>query len=198
MMIKNVLARIFNSLVEGLNRNKGNDPLPRLLVVIPDADILKFINHYTYGVSAITGRCLNWLITNMDRVIEAKKEQLQKKKAGAVAANEPKIIWVKMLDTPNMTYSDLMACRKKYNAILDDILAQKRNHYVIDINDEMYHISHFLWSNTLNARGETRFWREIDQLLEAFDYNREKLLPGQMAITPRKPIQQVKPVHQVD
>ena len=172
-LIKNVLTRMFNSLAEALNLNQGANQLPRIILVIPDSDILKFVNHYTYGVSVITGRCLSWLINNFEREIEAKKEQLRKKKPGSVSQNEPKIIWVKMLDTPNTTYSDLMACRKKFNSILEEILAQKKNHFIIDINDVMFHKSHFRQTNILNARGKERFWDEINRQVEEFEYNKD-------------------------
>ena len=172
-LIKNVLTRMFNSLAEALNLNQGANQLLRIILVIPDSDILKFVNHYTYGVSVITGRCLSWLINNFEREIEAKKEQLRKKKPGSVSQNEPKIIWVKMLDTPNTTYSDLMACRKKFNSILEEILAQKKNHFIIDINDVMFHKSHFRQTNILNARGKERFWDEINRQVEEFEYNKD-------------------------
>ena len=54
---KNVLANIRNQLVKAMNEHK--ERLPRLLIIFPEDDILKFINFYTYGVSTITGKCLS-------------------------------------------------------------------------------------------------------------------------------------------
>ena len=50
-----------------------------------------------------------------------------------------------------------MAFRKKYNYILEELIASRHNHYVMDLHNEMYHLSHYLQTppfNTLNARVE--------------------------------------------
>ena len=110
---KNMMARIVNSLIEALNENKAN--LPCFVLVMLNADIMKYIDFYTYGVSRITGKCLSWMINTMEKIINAHKDELRKHKAGSIAANEPKIIWVTMMSKPGVQLLDLYTVHEKYN-----------------------------------------------------------------------------------
>ena len=77
----NVLSNLLNSVIHGLNTKinpeQGNVQLPRFIVMIPEDDILKFINYFAYGISTLIGKCLNWLVTQVDCVIESRKDQLR-------------------------------------------------------------------------------------------------------------------------
>ena len=141
--------------------------------MLPEADILQFINYYAFGVSRITGQCLHWLVSEIDKLIEARKDELRKRKAGVVITNEPKFVWVKMMNRPNITYNDMLAVRGKYNAILEEVVSQKRNHYVLDINAHISHPLNFLAINKINARGKDDLWAAIDRNVEKFDYHRK-------------------------
>ena len=44
-----------------------------IILIIPDGDILKAINHFSFGVSTIIGHVLEWIIKNIDSAIESKK-----------------------------------------------------------------------------------------------------------------------------
>ena len=170
---KNVMACIINSLIEVLNENKTT--LLRYLLIMPDADIMKFIDFYTYGVSTITGKCLSWMITTIKRIIEARKDELRKCKPGAIAANEPKIFWLSMMNKPGVQLSDLYTVREKYNTILKDLLALRKHHYLININDVVSHRWHFISNKYMNVRGKERMWGEIVRSIEEFDYNKNSV-----------------------
>ena len=92
--LNSVLAHILNALTMGLNENKR---LLRILLVILGWDILEYINFFELGKSHVIGSTLDWLVNNIDITILCHKEDLKHVRPGAVAANEPKIIWVKML-----------------------------------------------------------------------------------------------------
>ena len=145
---KNVLLQMTNELVKGLNEHVR---LPRMIVVIPDWDILRFIDHFAYGVSTVTGICLHWVINNMEHYIEARKDELRRKKLGAVTPNEPKIIWVMMFNRVNGT-SKMLAVRKKYNTVLEELLSKRRYHYVLDVSQAIEELRNFTHDNQLNMQ----------------------------------------------
>ena len=172
----NTLSNLSNSIVRGLNTKTKAEvdyQLPRFIIMLPEDDILKFINFFMYGVSTITGRCLNWLINEVDRSIEARNDELRRKRAGTVTPNEPKFIWITMMDRPNISYNDMLACRGKYNGILENLLANKQNHFILDISKEIVHPANFFRNKRINTRGKLALWKEIDKNLEDFDYRRK-------------------------
>ena len=59
------------------------------------------VNQLGYGSSLIMGKCLHWLMLQMACVIQEKKQALKYYKPGAITDLEPKLIWMKMLETPN-------------------------------------------------------------------------------------------------
>ena len=171
---RNALSCIFNSFMSAIN-DKKSLLLPRMIILIPDWYILHFINHYSYGVSMMSGKCIDWLLNNMERVIEAKKDHLHCRRVGAVMPNEPKIIWIKMINRSNK--QKIPAVRNKFNHALEDLLADRRYHYILDLGKMVEDARNFTYNNLLNARGQDVFWLEIDRLIEHFDYHKEHLRP---------------------
>ena len=191
---RNTLSRFYNSFVKALNQK--NKHLPRMIIVVPDWDILKFIDHYSYGITNLSGKCLDWLLRNMERAIESRKEQLRRRRAGAVQPNEPKIIWVTMINRPQP--QKILAVRRKFNSTLENLLVNRRYHYILDISDTVLEGHNFTYNNLLNTRGEQVFWSEIDDKIEKFDLHKESLHPQEkLPEIPNeqkaKPIQQVPP-----
>ena len=127
---RSVPVRIVNSLVKALNEAQK---LPRFVIVILDWDILKYADHSTFGVEKVMKRILSWMISNLVRVVEMKKDQLYHIKKGAINASEPKFVWVKMLQRM-MSQDKILTVRGKYNWTLENLLADKKYHYVIDPN----------------------------------------------------------------
>ena len=65
-----VLARIVNCLIKGLN---DNVKLPSLLIMIPDHDLLNFLWEKTDGdrdISILLNRAIGWIATQIDRALE--------------------------------------------------------------------------------------------------------------------------------
>ena len=67
--------------------------------------------------------------------------------------------------------------KTKYNDTLDDILVNKKEHLIVDINEGMYNPDFFTNKNKLTSAGRNNYWREIDQAIKDFDYGKEKFLP---------------------
>ena len=161
---RNILVNLLNCVICGLNTkvdaDKNNYQLPRFIVMIPEDDILCFINYFAYGISMISGRCLNWLINEVDQVIEARKDHLCRRRGGTVNLSEPKIIWLAMMNRPNTSYDNMLAVHGKYNRNLKELVAQRINHYYLDMTKQVVEY---------NGRGKDVFWMELDRILEEVD-----------------------------
>ena len=61
------------------------------MVFVLDSDLMKFINRSKFGVGIETGMQLDWLITEVHRLILCRKTQLTEK---FVRVGEPHVIWM--------------------------------------------------------------------------------------------------------
>ena len=95
---------------------------------------------------------------------------------GAVADGEPKVIWVKMINR-HAEYDKVLSIRTRFNNILEELIVDRRYHHVMDVNAALDHANCFSPRNRLSPEGETRFWREIDQQIERFEYKKISLKP---------------------
>ena len=166
-------ARLVNCLIKTTNEI---EKLPRIIVVVPDWDILKFINHTSYGVVEITDKIVRWIVTNMQRTIDARKDRLMNLKPGALATGEPKVIWVKMINRL-AAYDQTLKKRCKYNAMVENILVEKSNHYLIDLHPMVNDANLFTALNDLNGDGCFAYWKEFDTCIKGFDTRQLTLMP---------------------
>ena len=174
-VIKSMLARLVNSLVKALNDCKK---LPRIIMVIPDWDILKFLDHKTFGIKMIAEDAVGWIITQMNRAIESKKDTMRRRKPGSVVTGQPKVIWVTMMNRMNAPCK-MLAHRMKFNDAVEKHLAIHMNYYILDVAPAMMDSSYFDPRNRINSYGKAQFWLEIDQQLELFDKQKLSLRPTQ-------------------
>ena len=102
-LIKNVLARLANCLIKVLNDSLK---MPRIIIVIPDVDILKFIaaKFGLESIKSMISAASSWVINQFQHAIEAKKEG--RRKIGAIIGSEPKIVWVKALYGTNSSHTE--------------------------------------------------------------------------------------------
>ena len=96
-MEKNILVHLLNAFIKALN-DKECVKLPRLVVFIPDWDIVKYLSFYKTGAKRLFDEVINWVILNMERAIQSKRDSLAHKKPGASISSEPKILWAKMIE----------------------------------------------------------------------------------------------------
>ena len=80
-LVKNTLARFVNCLIKSLN---DKSKLPRIILVIPDADLMKFIkksaDHDYENMQMFIEGALNWVMNQMTRAVDAKKDNLHRRK----------------------------------------------------------------------------------------------------------------------
>ena len=172
---KEVLSRFVNALVKALNESLK---MPRLIIVVPDHDILKFVDYNSFGVKEIIRGAINWIINQMKRAVEAKQDNLSRRNPGAILAGEPKMIWVKMINRHGITgRSELLALRYKFNDALEDCLAQHENHFIMSLDKQLNGSEFFDRFNNLNGYGKSRYWRILDERIEQFEKKRISLRP---------------------
>ena len=167
----NILARIINNLIEGFN---SVQKMPRMIMVIPDGDIVHAIKHKEFGFSKIVGRSINYLSTQIERAIQAKKDSMMKLKPGAITVGEPKIMWVSML---NRYFNEEIAKEKdKFNAILEENISSRESTYIIKNFDGVSKNS-FASNDQLTASGRMSYWMTIDSQIQEFDLQKISLKP---------------------
>ena len=168
---ENALAKIYNALVKVINENSR---LPRAIVILPGTEFFKSINHVDYGVSLMIGKCIDWLILNIERMIHTRKLDLQQKGLGAVDQFEPKIIWLKMLNAGDKAKLPLVA---KFNAILEQSLLRAGSGFVMDLMP--FHRMHWDRNGMLTHDGRIEYWRHVSRVVNGFDHQEEgfDLLP---------------------
>ena len=170
-----MLSCMLNATIRALNSHKN---LPCFLICMPDMDILRFINHFGFGISQIIGSSLNWLIKNMEQALDAKKDELRHRRPGALISREPKIIWEAIPHQPGYDQTRIA----KFNRILENILVDKKESNIIKLNHAISDISNYnLRCRFLNDKGKDAFWLDLIEkwkcLITVRRNNLNRLLP---------------------
>ena len=188
--VKEAPARLVNSLIHALHDYEGKSStkedrapdnlmyaphLLRFIIVIPDWDLIKHIGHYKFGISAISEQVIKWTVTNLNRAIETRRDDLTRVKPGAATSSEPKFVWVKVINRIGC-HDKALSVRTKFNRILEGVLDQHRNHYIMDISQSLSNVNYF-HSNTLNRVGAIRFWVELDAMIKKYELDGISLQP---------------------
>ena len=149
--------------------------MPRYVVLFPDWDLLKFVDHKGSGISKILGDLIYWWVNQIEKTITAKKEDLHDKRPGAVTSLEPKVIWVKMIERPAQAAGWIVEQQEKFNAILDETLFNTKKMYIMEIKD----LDSGCFDNiaNLNGRGKIRYWSNFDKQLKQYDKQEISLKP---------------------
>ena len=87
--VNNSLSHIINAIIKPLNTTA---PVPRIILIMTDFDILRQIKHFGFGVSQVIGSIIDWLIKNIEQAIATKKDYVCRKRPGALHSGEPKIV----------------------------------------------------------------------------------------------------------
>ena len=66
-----------------------------------------------------------------------KKEDLKALRPGAIAVNEPKVLWIKMVGAKDLLDLDLSLAKDITNFILEETLAAHRNQFLCDTTDSL-------------------------------------------------------------
>ena len=156
--IKYATTRILNSVIEALN---SCDRLPRMILLLPDQDIINDVNLYDFGAYKVIAAVVNWLTHQVDIAICRKKLQISEKKLGAISSSRyPSIIHVNMIHRavyfrPGTKMESTCSLRLKFNEILNDAAARQEHHILtIKSCDAGDHFD--CWDN-LSSKGRVVF-----------------------------------------
>ena len=186
----NALAGIINAYIEILN-NRSH--LPKYVIVIPDKNIIEAADHCDFGVKKGLRNLIKWIMVQLHRYTESRREDLRDKKPGAVGP-KPRFIWVKMIDWqmlehhPDRSYTDVLGLRTKFNRTMENLLAESTVSNCSHIMQLAYlsKSNHFTNLGELNFEGKRHFWKEIDYNFKKFDRGEIDLKPEYAPDTNRK------------
>ena len=178
--VKSVEARIVNLLIEGLN-NKLK--LPKYILIIPEKDFLAGMvpRLFDHGVKSLMKDGLEWMMKNMLRLLDTRKEDIRNKRPGALSTSaEPRLIWVTTMFRPKDVHPSVKEALKlvrKGNECLEELVKtyDRYNHilYVENIDEYKY----FDNMGKLTSSGKSAYWREIDSSMRKFDRGEIELDP---------------------
>ena len=173
------LARVLNSLIEGLNKRLR---LPKYVIISLDKDLMSLLRgRPEFGMFEILKTTLKWLVKQISTLIQRKRIDLFDKKPGTLAKDPPKIVWVKMLRRPaEPRFQQICSFRGKFNKALEAVLfdSSYKDHYILTINAEP---ADFVATGDLNGIGKITYWKEVDLCMRKFD-------KGEINLRPRPPI----------
>ena len=167
--MKSALGRVINTCIYGLNKF---EKLPKLLLVILDKDLLDDIKIEESGSSIPLGMAIEWLVGEMDKMINRKRLMMKDVKPGSITNAEPKLLWLKMIARPRTEARG----RLKFDDILEDILATRKNHFILQ-PDDFIDRNHFNRLDDLTVSGREEFWRCVDQNIKNFEKEQISLIP---------------------
>ena len=159
----NFLSRFNNTVASGLNKI---DKLPKYMVMVLDDDLIRYVDFYNCGMSSLFGECLEWLITQVNKMIAKRKAQLPAK---AVHDDYPFIYWVA---APMHKNADLEV-HKKFNDCLESIVRQIDNMRVAKVKEFWAFEDEVLVNEDgiITPVGLSSYWKAVDA---AIKYNVQK------------------------
>ena len=168
-----MVARIFNVVLSAMNTRVI---LPKYLVVVPDKDILDATGFADFGERSCLKGIVKYLVKEINKYVDARFEDLYRKKSGSVKKGEPRVIWVKMIDRPTLKNDPIMSWRSTFNEILEEVLVAEGHTYIINLTS-LKNDKFFSSGGELLADGRIQFWKELDHVLKEFDRKKITLLP---------------------
>ena len=112
---------------------------------------------------------LNWLLSN--KQILARRDDLKKKRLGAVNGNLPVIIWIHLLTRPhtrNEKLKKIWKLKTKFNNSMQRIVRSERYMHIIQV-DDMEEYQFFTAFGDLTDEGQIQFWKGVNKAIKHID-----------------------------
>ena len=179
---KEPAARVVTSLIDAFDSKKR---LPKTMIVIMDKDILKGEDLQDREAHAVLNKTVNWLVKEFDIQTKRRQDTITEARPGAVFADDPTIIFIRMLrrvehQPLGSRLDTIFSFRSKFNDSLNDA-ARKIEQKMLTINSCNTSAHYDRWGQ-LTIRGETDYWKELDELVEKFDLDKIKLRPNPIPV----------------
>ena len=159
----NFISRLRNLLV---NLMQKEILLPKLIAVVLDDDLVKYLNHDGCGESKAIGRILNELMTDFRKLVTKQKEFLDKKSKRPLY---PQFVW---LEAPlNVNFSN-NARRKKYNDRLHAVSKFHENVTILEMKKIWDPDCTRLYvgeNDRYTCEGYSTYWAAVDCTMKFMD-----------------------------
>ena len=153
-LTRSVLGRIKNQFAKAITELKI---FLKLIIIIPDCDLIESLPTNKFGVSEIYGRIIHWLAAEFDKFIGIHKERLPQK---SVKAEYPSFLWIPPAQNVNFSNHSL---RGKFAKSLKSSLEIMPNHMMLKlIKVWNYEDSTLARNNNYTTPGFIKFWESLD------------------------------------
>ena len=130
--------------------------LPNYIVIVPDADIVKYINFYNFGFRNLAEREIKWIATEIKKKLDERKDALWLVRKGTILSRQRKIVWIEMIDRIHIK-DRYLAMRTKFNGAMHAILSDFRDNYIMSVNRAMFNAELYTTEGKLNNKGKRKF-----------------------------------------
>ena len=184
--MRSYLARVYNELIKTLNDKSFEYHLPRYLIILLDRDLISKARVFDYGVTKTLEDIIKWLLININRAIELRKEDMYGKCPGSLTqSSELRLIWIMMLCRPEGSFDrKVNSLTTKFNSILEEVVAGDRRSHILLVQVDSQ--AAFDCVGNLTQMGIYEYWRNLDFQMKEFDW-------GKTELQPRKPTSKFEP-----
>ena len=159
----NFISRLRNLLVNLMHKEVL---LPRLIAIVLDDDLVKYLNHDGCGASKAIGRILNELMIDFRKLVTRQKEFLDKKSKKALY---PQFVWI---EAPiNVNFGNNTG-RRKYNDRLHAVSKFHENVTILEMKkiwDPDCTRLYVAESDHYTCEGYSTYWAAVDCTMKFMD-----------------------------
>ena len=154
------LSRYRNALVKAIN---DQVTFPKAIVLTLEQEFIESFRHFQPGFSLIVGRAIEHLANQFHRVIIAHKEKLPSR---ARKFKYPTVLWTLLPEHYDWRIQN--EYRSKTNNAIKNTVSLFREMMVLPIEWDDCDRSYFT-RNKLNAKGQTVYWKSVNDSFESWD-----------------------------
>ena len=165
-----LISRLGNLLIQAACPSNSNNtkilPLPKIIVVVPDDDIIKTLQDCMKKVSNALSRLVNFVMMEHSRAIASFKEFLPVK---SLRNGYPNILWIQAPLHDNFNNNNM---RFKFNKCLEDTAKLHANVTTLKLKkswDEHDNELYLMDSRHFTTRGLISYWESVDHTIRYFD-----------------------------
>ena len=165
----NLVSRLSNALISAIN---GKDDaliatlLPKYIVVVPDDNMIKFLNHYNSGMSRALGKLIDRVMSDHEKAVNTYKDMLPFK---AKKSDFPVFVWI--LAPTHDNFANNFE-RHKFNKCVENMAKFHERTFALhlkkvwDCTDTKLYIKE---SRRFTVLGYTVYWQAIDKTMKYCD-----------------------------
>ena len=160
------MANLLNAALMGSKDKKGYNPLPKIIVIVPDQDIISCLDSEMSGLSKSYGRLVRFIMTEYERGVISFKENLpaKSKKDGY-----PHFLWIQAPLHDKFPNNNE---RVKFNHSLEEACKLHCNMSTLELKKVWNIHDENLYSelqNKITSDGYIKYWDAVDKTVRYCD-----------------------------